>query len=62
MVGGLLIGFGLGFGACWLYFWRTRLLRTRWEWYGDPVVRTRHGDDPNPEGWSYYGRREDSLR
>lgn len=54
LVVGLLCGFSLGFGSAWFYFWRVRMLRTRREWYADPVIRRKHGEDPNPGGWTYY--------
>jgi membrane-associated phospholipid phosphatase len=54
MIAGVLLGFGVGFAAAWLYFRRQRLLRTRKEWYADPAVASRFGPDPDPNGWSYY--------
>jgi hypothetical protein len=42
-------GSAFGAGVMWGYFLRVRLIRTRREWYADPVIKAKYGDDPNPQ-------------
>jgi hypothetical protein len=49
-------GWTLGFLAAWVYFRSVRLIRTRHEWYSDPVIRARHPEEAEralsePDGW-----------
>lgn len=53
MFAGFAIGWTVGALAMWWHFARNRLLRTRKEWYADPVIKARYGEDEDPEGWSY---------
>lgn len=53
-VADILIGMFIGWCLNWGYFRWCRLLRTRHEFYADPIIKAKYGDDPNPEGWSYY--------
>lgn len=55
-VTGLCLGWSLGFGGAWLYFRMTRLIRSRHEWYRDPVIRSRYPEEAEkalrgPDGW-----------
>lgn len=43
---GLVAGWTAGAAGMWLYFRSVRMLRTRKEWYADPVIKARYGDDP----------------
>ena len=47
------LGWLCGSVTMWWYFRKARLLRTRKEWYADPVIKARYGEDDNPDGWSY---------
>lgn len=51
----LAVGMSLGCAVMYGYLRWSRLLRTRKEWYADPVIRDRHGEDTNPDGWDMYG-------
>lgn len=47
------LGWAAGATAIWFYFYKVRMLRSRKEWFADPVNHAKYGDDPNPDGWSY---------
>lgn len=52
----LCFGFGLGAAAMWAWFAANRLIRTRREWYGDPIVRARYPEEADrafyeDDGW-----------
>lgn len=53
---GLLLGIGLGFALAWGYFRWQRLIRTRHEWYKDPVISARYPEEARralqeEDGW-----------
>jgi len=35
---GMSLGMGIGFVSAWYYFVSCRLIRTKKEWYSDPVI------------------------
>lgn len=41
------LGFSCGAGVMWWYFAHNRLIRTREEWYADPMIRERFPEDRN---------------
>lgn len=37
-------GWFCGGAVMWLYFHKSRLIRTRDEWYADPIIKERYGE------------------
>jgi hypothetical protein len=50
------VGFSAGAGVMWWHFIHSRLIRTRHEWYSDPVIAARYPEEATealnePDTW-----------
>lgn len=45
MIEGIFLGFGLGAAAMWWHFAHSRLIRSKHEWYSDPIIAGRYPEE-----------------